>query len=326
MMEGNASPTNSTPGFGRRLARSLYRILRAFVIVMLILAVLAGVAWGGLWLYQVISGEISRSAESVATRFAAQESRIDILRREVDTLLSANPGQEQRLSELDSRYTDLDTRLESLVGDMDRQAQMLDALDASMAVTLDNDAAAAQSLTDLSTALTALQADFNTSTGRIDALGGELDGLTGEVSQVKSGLTAAEATAVAAADQANASQTAVSDMAQSLALFRAWELVARARLRLLENNLGLAAADVDEATGTVTAVISTLPTESAAATDLDVIRIRLTLAAASLPGNPNQAAADLESVWDGLDDILVSRLLPTAAAPEQPAPTPTPDS
>ncbi|MCB8982993.1 MAG: hypothetical protein H6659_04160 [Ardenticatenaceae bacterium] len=324
MMEGNATNTHTRPGFGRRLGRSLYRILRAFIIVMVILAVLVGVAWGGLWLYQVVSGEINRSAESVATRFAAQESRIDILRREVDTLLSANPGQDQRLNELDVRFSDLDTRLDNLATDMNRQSQMLDSLDASMAVTLDNDAAAAQNITDLGAALTTLQADFNTSTGQIDALGGEIDAFTGEVGQVQTGLTTVEATAVAAADLANESQTTVSDMVYSLALFRAWELVARARLRLLENNYGLAAADVNAAMGTVTAVLNTLPAESDEAVDLSIIQTRLTLAAASLPGNPSQAAADLESVWDGLDDILVARLQPATVQPEQAAATATP--
>lgn len=309
-MVGNDSPSDTTPGPGRRLGRSLYRILRAFVVVMVLLAVLAGVAWGSFWLYQVISGEIDRSAASVATRFDAQESRIDILRREVDTLLSANPGQEQRLNELGSQLTALDGRLARLSNDLEQQTQLLAALDESMAETLANDANAAQNIIDLGAALTALQADFNTSTGQIDALGGELDGLTGDVEQVQAGLAAAEATAVAAVDQANLSQMAVTEMAQSLALFRAWELVARARLRLLESNFGLAATDVADAQATITAVLETLPAESTAGPALEVVQTRLTLAADNLPANPEQAALDLESVWDALDEILVARLLP----------------
>ena len=325
-MEGNSSPTDARPGFGRRLGRSLYRILRAFVITMLVIAVLAGVAWGVLWLYQVISGEVDRSAESVATRFSAQESRIDILRREVDTLLSANPGQEERLNELNSRFTELDARLENLASDIDEQSQLLAALDASMAVTLENDAASAQHITDLGAALTALQTDFNTSTGQIDALGGELDTLTGEVARTQSGLEVVETTAVSAADQATLSQTAVSEMARSLALFRAWELVARARLRLLESNLGLAAADVDEASQTMTAVIISLPAESPDTPALEIVQTRLALAAGNLPANPDQAALDLESAWDELDAILVARLQLPTIEQEQPEAAATPES
>lgn len=325
-MEGNSTPADSGPGFGRRLGRSLYRILRAFIISMLVIAVLVGVAWGVLWLYQVISGEVDRSAASVATRFSAQESRIDILRREVDTLLSANPGQEERLNELNSRFTELDARLENLAGDIDQQSQLLDVLDASMAVTLENDAASAQNITDLGAALTALQTDFNVSTGQIDALGGELDALAGEVDQTQSGLESVETTAVSAADQATLSQTAVSEMAQSLALFRAWELVARARLRLLESNFGLAAADVDEALQTITAVVSSLPAESPHTPALEIVQTRLSLAAGNLPANPDQSALDLESAWDELDTILVARLhLPTIEQ-EQPEAAATPES
>ena len=321
-MEGNSFSANSRPGLGRRLGRSLYRILRAFVITMVILAVLAGVAWGGLWLYQVIRGEINRSADSVTTRFDAQESRIDILRREMDTLLSANPGQEEKLSELSSRVGELDDTLTTLSQDIDRQSEMLAALDSSMSISLENDAASAQNIADLGAGLTALQADFNATTAQVDAFGGELDGLTGEVGQTQVGLESVEATAVSTAERADLSQTAVSEMAQSLALFRAWELVARARLRLLENNYGLAAADVDEASQTITAVMDNLPADSANVSTLKIVQTRLALAADNLPGNPEQANVDLESVWDALDEFLVARLLPPSVV--EPAPTATP--
>jgi len=321
-MEGNSFSANSRPGFGRRLGRSLYRILRAFLITMVILAVLAGVAWGGLWLYQVIRGEINRSADSVTARFDAQESRIDILRREMDTLLSANPGQEEKLNALGSQLEELNDTLAALNEDMDQQSDMLAALDASMSVTLENDAASAQDIADLGAGLTALQGDFNATTAQVDAFGGELDGLTGEVSQTQLGLQSVEATAVSAAEQADLSQTAVSEMAQSLALFRAWELVARARLRLLENNFGLASADVDEASETITAVIDSLPPDSASVSALEIVQTRLALAADSLPGNPEQANVDLESVWDALDEFLVARLLPPPAAELSPTATP----
>ncbi|MBK8989304.1 MAG: hypothetical protein IPM39_25110 [Chloroflexi bacterium] len=314
MMDEEPGITEAQPGVGRRLGRSLYRILRAFIISLLLIALLAGVAWGGLWLYQTISGEIDRSAASVATRFSAQESRIDILRREVDTLLSANPGQEQDISDLQRQSTQLNGRLDALARSIDQQSQLLTTLEASLAVTLANDAAAVENITGLNEALTILQTDFNTSTGQIDALGGEIDGLAGAVNRLQTDLGVVEETAAAAAELSDLSNTAVSEMAQSLVLFRAWELVARARLRLLETNFGLAANDVDNALETVTAVITLLPEDSADRAPLEVVQTRLSLAAANLPANPNQAAADLESAWDELDQILTTRLLPLPAA------------
>ena len=329
-MEEQSTVTDARPGFGRRLGRSLYRILRAFIISMLVIALLAGVIWGGLWLFQTVRGEMDRSADSVATRFEAQESRIDILRREVDTLLSANPGQEQTLTDLQNQSTALDDRLADLTRSLDEQAQLLATLDASLAVTLDNDATAAQNITRLNDAMTTLQADFNTSTGQIDALGGQLDELTGDVGRLQTDLTAVDATAVAAVEQADIANTAVADMTQSLVLFRAWELVARARLRLLEANLGLAAEDVNEALGTLTAVLALLPEESADRAALEVVQTRLSLAADNLPTDPDLAAVDLESAWDELDKILTARLLPpveeqptAAAASETAVATPT---
>lgn len=315
-MEEN-STLNERPGFLRRLARSIYRILRAFVITMLVLAVLVGVAWGSLWLYETIRGEINRSTESVTTRFLAQESRIDILRREVDTLLGANRGQEEQINTLQTQLTEKTRQLDALTQDYNQQARLLEALDASMVTTLANDETAVQNITTLREGLAALQTDFNTSTGQVDALGGELDALNTTTNRIQTDLDAASAAADTAVSQADTATTAVTDMAESLALFRAWELIARARLRLLETNFGLAAADIDEAQRTVTAVILLLPEDSADSPALQAAQTRLTLAAANLPDNPALAAADLETAWDELDKLLVARLLPSIEpAPE----------
>ncbi|MBK6711233.1 MAG: hypothetical protein IPG51_12985 [Chloroflexi bacterium] len=165
------------PDFLRRPARSIYRILRAFVITMLVLAVLVGVAWGSLWLYETIRGEINRSTESVTTRFLAQESRIDILRREVDTLLGANRGQEEQINTLQTQLTEKTRQLDALTQDYNQQARLLEALDASMVKTLANDETAVQNITTSAKVWPALQTDFNTSTGRWMRLGGELDAL-----------------------------------------------------------------------------------------------------------------------------------------------------
>lgn len=330
------APSSPPPGFGRRLARSIYAILRALLVVMVLIALLLGVAWGGFWLYQAVRGEIERSAESVATRFAAQESRIDILRREVDSLIAANPGQEEQLGELQGQFTELAGGVDNLTADSNRQAELLAALQAAMTTTLANDDTAAQGITQLNEAFSALQTDLNTNTGQIDALGGELDGLTGRVAQTQDNLEGVATVASRAVEQANLSAATLAEMAQSLTLFRAWELVARARLRLLEGNAGLAAADVLEAQRTLDTLITSLPADAPLVANLAATQTRLTLAADNLPGDPALAASDLESAWDELDKLLVVRLLvapatPAAAATEEsgatavpPTITPTP--
>jgi DNA repair exonuclease SbcCD ATPase subunit len=329
-MGENFSPSEA-PGAGRRFARFVYRLLRALIVLLLLLGLLAGIAWGGLWLYQTVSGEINRSADSVATRFEAQESRIDLLRREVDGLLANNPGQDEQLRELQRRVNSLESSLSQLSRDLERKDTLLAAFAADLADNQANDALAAEAITDLADGLSALQADFNVSTGQVDALGGELDGLVLQVGQIEAGLAAAVAAAEIASAQADQAATAVSEMAHSFILFHSWELIARARLHLLSGNIGLAAADVRAAQQTLITLQAQLSAESDLADDLTILQTRLNLAADNLPGAPDLAIRDLENAWDVLDQLLVGRLLPEeeAASPETEAaeeaePTATP--
>lgn len=309
-------PPSDQPGAGSRFAGFLYRLLRAALIILLLVGLLSGIAWGGLWIYQTIRGEINRATESVDARFEAQDSRLDLLRGEMDGLLAAAPDQDQALRALRSEIDSLESALTRLTADARQKDELLTALEAALAENLASDQQAAESIADLVEALTALQADFNLSTGQIDILGGELDDQAGQVAQIQAGLETAVATAEAASVQAEESVTAVTEMAQSLILFHAWELVARARLHLFNENAGLAATDVATARRTVAALQAILPAEGALAEGLDAVQTRLTLAAANLPGAPELAARDLESVWDALDQLLVARLLPQATAPD----------
>lgn len=288
-----------------RTARSgcgprLVWIARAVFSVLLVVGVVVAIVWGSVTVYQMVQGEIERSAESVATRFGAQESRIDVLRREVDDLMAANPGQEAQLSQLQREMAAVNSQLDTLAADLGQQNTLLATLEASMAVALSNDETAAGSIGALNDGLTALQSDFNNASVRLDTFGGEVDDLTVAVAVL-------DETAVSAQNQAAASETAVTDMAQTLMLFRAWELIARARLRLLENNPGLAQADVEAADEMLQLLILVLPAE---ADTFQTVQTRLALAAENLHANPNLAGADLENAWDELDQILTQRLQP----------------
>ena len=106
------------------------------------------------------------------------------------------------------------------------------------------------------------------------------------------------------------SETAVTEMTQTLMLFRAWELVARARLRLLENNPGLAQTDVTKADDMLQLIILILPEDSPETDSLQTVQTRLALAADNLDLDAELAGTDLETAWDELDKILATRLQP----------------
>jgi len=97
---------------------------------------------------------------------------------------------------------------------------------------------------------------------------------------------------------------------QVLTLFRVWELISRARLRLLEDNFGLARADTEQALRTMDFLLAAAPEE---AETWQRIQARLELALAALPDDPDMAAGDLESAWDALDELLTAMLLPELA-------------
>ncbi|MDX1689338.1 MAG: hypothetical protein R3248_15250, partial [Candidatus Promineifilaceae bacterium] len=93
----------------------------------------------------------------------------------------------------------------------------------------------------------------------------------------------------------------LAQMRRALTLFRAWELVARARLRLLQGNAGLAAGDLTAAQATVDALAAE---EGEAA--LAPLRQRLALALENLPADPVAAGRDLETAWEMLDEEIAT--------------------
>lgn len=291
------------PGCGSRLVW----IAKAVFVLLLVVAVLVAIVWGSYTIYQMVQGEINRSSGSVATRFEAQDSRIDILRQEVNALIASNPSQEDQIAQLQQQVTAVNTQLSDLDSDLSQQNSVLATLEASMATTLSNDETSASSIVVLNDSLAALQGDFNNASTRLDTFGGEVDNLTGDVALLGE-------TAVTAQDQALKSETAVNEMAQTLMIFRAWELVARARLRLLENNTGLAQADIDEADNMLRVLILTQPEDSDEANAYQSVQTRLALAANNLAFDTAIASADLETAWDVLDKILAARLLPEGEA------------
>jgi hypothetical protein len=89
-------------------------------------------------------------------------------------------------------------------------------------------------------------------------------------------------------------------LGRRLEMIRALETLTRARLWLNQDNLGLAADDMQEASDILDQVAADAPDQEAAV--LDTITDRLGLAIANLPDSPVVASDDLEIAWRQLAD------------------------
>lgn len=286
---------NTKPGFVKRL----WRALIGFLALLTFIAILAAVAFGGYFGFIEIQRIASRLNESSRT--------VSSLQSDIDALKESSTTQEQ-VAELEATISDLEAQLDLLQGDLtdDVAAQQaaLDALEAEIEGSDAEVGTLSSSVTTLNEALNAIQTDLVANSSEIDALGGEIDSVRTAVSDLGEEMIAMEEAAFARIDAINVKDP----LQETLALFRAWELITRARLRLLENNIGLATEDIDEALQTIDAVIA-LEAGEIDKEKLERVQTRLALAFLSLPDSPDSAAADLESAWDELDAIFTADLL-----------------
>lgn len=304
--------TSSSPGFLGRFGRFLGRFLWALVKVVLVLAVIAALGFGGyLGVRELGEAYLDLSAESVETA-----SRVDLLRSDVNSLMESDTNNRRESSAVNNDLTALDGRISAvergLSADLVQQSEQLSVLESRINEMADAGVVISDNVTLLNDGIGALQSDIVTLGSDLDSLGGEVDGLQSEVTGLGSETAALQETLV---DPLAATED-VEALRQTLALFRVWELVARARLRLLEDNPGLALADVQAAQSAVSVILETASEETAAA--LAPIQQRLDLAAASLPDDPITAGRDLETAWEMLDELLGELLgLPVVAVEEE---------
>jgi chromosome segregation ATPase len=295
--------TNSAPDPGssdRNKSSSaggfLKRLFLAFVKIALALLFIAVLAFGA-WLLYI---EINRSFDSVITRIERNTRRIEEKEAEIDTLEEQNYAQQLQVAELEATLATREAEINALEGELsanlDQQGERLTNLETDAAMltgradALDGEAAI------LGAGLVALQEDLNNNGQQIDQLGGAVDGLSDALAALD-GRTAEL--------QGQVAQLASEDLAgwrQAVGLFRAWEMIGRARLRLLEGNAGLAAADIELAVTAIDDLLTAEPEQSA--DDLVAIRERLLLASTSLPDEPLVAGRDLETAWEALDAVM----------------------
>lgn len=321
--------SETQPSIGRRI----FWVIRTTLLWLIIMVILLGLGYLG-YLGVV---EAQRSLNSVVTRVEANSRAITELANEVDAVEADNTMQQDDMRAMGRDVEGLDSRLGTLEGStvaadlaeqLTRQGEMLNGLQAQLDVANSSDETALGDIASLSDAVTALQADLNANSGQIDALGGDIDRLDNEVTEL-AGQTTETTSTVAELQTAVFEDSQGEELREVLALFRVWELITRARLRLAENNVGLAQGDVETAVRTVDRLIGE---DEEAATAYATVQGRLALAFANLPGDPTTASADLETAWDELDAILAAKILPqaptlevaTPTAEPEPTPTPTP--
>ena len=287
--------TSSRPGFFRRLWQAFVTLLK----IALVLAILVGLGVAGWFGYQ----ELTRSFNSLSNRDEANRQRIELLRSDIDTLQTDRTAQGNQLNRLESQLTGLDTEVtrltDRLTADLSRQGEMLSHLEEQVNGLTTGAELIAEDVEGLSAGVIALQGDVNENIAAVDELGGNVDGLGADVRDLSDDFSALESAVTAASEEATSQ---VTRMGEALSLFRAWEMVYRARLRLLEQNFGLATEDVALAQ----ALVEALVTEASEAESemLLAVQERLELAADNLPDDPNTAERDLESAWEMLDGIL----------------------
>ena len=320
------APRSDQPGFGRRFANALGRFLKALLKVILVVVVIIAIGY----ITFLIVQELQRSFNVVSGRVDYNQDRINEIRADLDTLddnaASQNVEQDGRLLALESF---VDT---TLADDLNQQTETLTVLETQLDTLLSQTEVIDNQVVALNEGVVALQTDINENNGRIDELGGSVDALnindeslTTEVSDIQSTL-------------AELPLQDIEQMRQVVSLFRVWEMVARARLHILENNAGLAATDTNNALATVETLLANETTNPELLPILTLIQARLTLAQAKLPDSPALAAFDLENAWFELDGALAlllgiedyeTAVLPTEPPAEDaetaPAPTATPE-
>jgi len=304
---------STQPAFSSRLGGFLKRLLLAFIklgLVFLALAALAGVAW-------LIYQEIDRSFDSVTKRVDFNGGRINEVEKELVALSAAGDLREEQDEILQTAIADQATVIADLENDLDaelkQQAEDLANLEERVTVLVASTDTISGHLSVLNEGLVALQLDITTNVSDIDAVGGEVDALQSDLAILFSDVEAVQT------ELSDYSADEFNRMRQSLALFRVWEMVSRARLRLIEQNVGLAVADIDTALASVDRLLVIYSQEEDAATaDLEQVQQRLTLAAAGLPDDPAAAARDLETAWQLLDASLAALFGEQAAEPVSP--------
>ncbi len=283
------------------------RFLRALLKTVLILLVIAALAVAGWFIFQ----ELNRSYNVLSGRMDRQAEQFASLQDQLQTQADQLEAVQLTVTDLDQNLArNLDQLQTTVSGNVSRQDEML----ADLTSQINDLSTATQTMTQtialLNDGQSALQQDLIGLSSDLDAQGGTLDNLQGEFTTLQiDGSTLAENVAAFEVELTLADPVG---LRQAVLVFRLWELVTRARLRLAENNLGMAATDVQLGLAAMPDLLA--GTSEELAEPLQQVEERLLMAAGNLPDAPLTAVNDLDIAWQELDAIL-NTILGLDAAP-----------
>jgi hypothetical protein len=290
-------------GFGARLGRALINLLKLLFFLGIVAAIVAG-SW-------IAFREIRRSLDAASTSSAINERRIALLRSDVDNLMSDTADQEA-IDRVAARVATLESRLDATAAqvhdELQRHEDQLDALRVQVGALITRTDTLTLALATSQRDMLALQGDLNETNRTVDDVGGALDRLAADLATLSDQFAEVRSDAIE-----------IAAMQEALTLFRAWEMMARARLSLAEGNAGAALTDVNAAQALLAAAVETATDPG----ELPLLADRLALVQTNLPANPLAATRDLETAWEILDRELARLTGGPAAAGVTPAPLAT---
>lgn len=292
----NAQISSQRPGRLGRFLRALFKTL----LILIFLAALVGLASAGWWGYS----DLQRSRVMASGRIDSQAEQLKQLTEQLLQLEEQLTEQDKRVGAMRESGTGQDEYLAGLEADLGDSLAHQDEMLADVTIQISGMISETQAMTQnidlLNEGQIVLQQDLIKHGSELDTLGGELDGVAGELTTLQAnGDSLAEELALFEAQLTEADPGA---LRQAVGVFRVWELVTRARLRLAEQNSGLALADVELAQAALSDLLAFAP--EPLVQPLQQVERRLLLAAGNLPDVPELAVNDLDTAWQELDGVL----------------------
>jgi len=304
-------PNSQGPGPVRRFLRGLVRLLLALLII-------GGVAAAGYYVFQ----QLQRS-------LGTQDSRLDVQSQQLEAVQTQLEARTAELEAVQATITGLDARLAGNLGELETAVQgSTAAQDETLAALTRQMAAAAAAAQAMDTANAGLSEGQATLQADISGLRGTAEAQSDEIAALQGGLEAAQTNEAALAETVDAFREELrgadpAALRQAVLVFRLWELVARARLRLVENNLGLAEDDVKLSLEAL--ALLSAGGQQGLVERLGPIEERLLMAQENLPDAPLPAANDLDLAWQDLDEILGVLLVSQTEGTPEAEVTPEPE-
>jgi hypothetical protein len=327
----------NSPSFLSRLGKALAWLIRFVLRLLVVLAVGtaigAGIYFGGMFAYRQFLEPVpvhtirldilEGRQDQIVERFAEQQEdlqvRIADLEAQSDAQKLAFDRLHERLGEVETAQANAIARLDEAFAELGQiQAGLEEVQTAQDEMQLAQDAGQAD-LEALRVNLEAVQAGLTSARNALEAMESDLAAMQAGVADLTEQVDA-YGMDVLALNEALSGERSPSVLFHQLQLVKAMELLTRARLVLVQNNLALAQFDIQAARR----VLVDLQVEVPAYQSEQIARIvvRLDAVLSNLPAAPVAAADELEGAWQ----LLIAGLSvePNAASASESTPTATP--